>query len=161
VSDYDFELEEHQSQANKQILLRILRLMLPHWKWLVGFLVAVGVVAGLDSYFTYLSKQVIDTGIVAHNRQAVFQIFTIYGAMLLVQAVAVFAFIYLVSLMGERVRYVGDPVAAVESDHPGVADHQVGGRRVRAGAGDDGDRGQSEGGEQRPGGEKPESAHGG
>ncbi|HEX2981390.1 MAG TPA: ABC transporter ATP-binding protein [Anaerolineaceae bacterium] len=105
MSDYDFELEEHQSQANKQILLRILRLMLPHWKWLVGFLVAVGVVAGLDSYFTYLSKQVIDTGIVAHNRQAVFQIFTIYGAMLLVQAVAVFAFIYLVSLMGERVRY--------------------------------------------------------
>jgi ATP-binding cassette subfamily B protein len=71
----------------------------------IGFLVAVMAVSGLDSYFTYLSKLIIDNGIVAGNRAALTQIIIQYGALIVVQAVFVFCFIYLAGLFGERIRY--------------------------------------------------------
>jgi len=59
----------------------------------------------MDSYFTFLSKRIVDEGIVAHNRLALTQIVILYGVLILVQACAVFGFIYLVGILGERVRY--------------------------------------------------------
>jgi len=106
VSDeFEFEEEEFTTEFNGRTLLRILAQVRPHWPWVVGFLVCVASVSALDSYFTYLSKRIVDEGIVAGDRAALTQIVTIYGSLILVSAVAVFGFIYGAGVLGERVRY--------------------------------------------------------
>jgi ATP-binding cassette, subfamily B, bacterial len=105
LSDFEFEEEEFNTQFNGKTLLRILGQIKPHWKWMVGFLLAVAGTAGVDSYFTFLGKRIVDEGIVAGNREALVQILIIYGILVVVQSVFVFSFIYLAGVLGERVRY--------------------------------------------------------
>lgn len=105
ANQIEFEEEEFTTQFNGQTVMRIVRQLKPY-RWLVlGFLVAVGVVSFLESYFTYLSKRIIDEAIVAKNIDALWQILTIYGSLILIQAAMVFTFIYVTGLLGERVRY--------------------------------------------------------
>ena len=103
--DYEFEEEEFSTQFNGQTIRRIGQQLIPHWPWVVGFLLMVIVVSSLDSYFTYLSKLIIDNGIVAGDRAELMRLLTRYGSLLLFQAAAVFGFIYLCGILGERVRY--------------------------------------------------------
>ena len=103
--EYEFEEEEFSTQFNGRTLLRILAQAKPHWRWLVGFLIAIAVVSGLDSFFTYLSKQIVDEGILAGDKTAVFRIAGVYGAIIFVQAIGVFGFIFLAGVLGERIRY--------------------------------------------------------
>ena len=105
MSDQHFEEEEFTSQFNGKTVLRILAQTKPHWKWVAGFLVTILAVAFLDAYFTFLSKRIIDEGILAGNKQALIEIVTTYGLLILVQSVAVFGIIYLTGVLGERVRY--------------------------------------------------------
>jgi ATP-binding cassette subfamily B protein len=105
MSDQYFEEEEFTTQFNGKTALRIISLTRPHWKWVVGFLITIALVSILDAYFTYLSKRLVDEGIVAGNREIVFRIIATYGSLILVQAVGVFSFIYLVGVLGERIRY--------------------------------------------------------
>ncbi len=72
--------------------------------WL-GFLLAITLVALIDGIFNYLSKLIIDNAIVGEDPQALVRYLTIYGLLLVVQASAVFGFIYLVGGLGERIRY--------------------------------------------------------
>jgi ATP-binding cassette subfamily B protein len=106
MSEYeDIEEEDVHTQASSKILLRILGQMKPHRRWVVGFLLLIAIVAVLDSFFTFLSKRIVDEGIIPENTQVLTQIMTIYGILIIVQAVGVFGFIYLVGILGERVRY--------------------------------------------------------
>ena len=105
MTDEYFEEEEFTSQVNSGTVMRVLSQMKSHRLWVIGFLLSVGVVSFLDSYFTFLSKRIIDEGIVPRNRQALIQIVEQYGVLILVQAFFVFGFIYLVGVLGERVRY--------------------------------------------------------
>ena len=105
MSHFEFEEEEFTEQINTGTILRILAQTKPHWKWMVGFLVTIGLVAALDSYFTFLSKRIIDEGIVAGDLEALTQIVTTYGLLIVVQAIMVFGFIYLAGVLGERVQY--------------------------------------------------------
>ncbi|GAP11479.1 ABC-type multidrug transport system, ATPase and permease components [Bellilinea caldifistulae] len=100
-----FEEEEFKTQFNGQTLRRILALTRPHWRWVVGFLVTIALVSSLDSIFTYLSKLIIDNGILAQNRSELYRLLIIYGSLGFVQASGVFGFIYLAGVLGERVRY--------------------------------------------------------
>ena len=68
-ADY-FEEEEFQTRFDGRTFLRILGLTRPHRKWVTGFLLTLMVVSGLDAFFTYLSKEIIDLGIVARNSSA-------------------------------------------------------------------------------------------
>ena len=86
MSDFEFEEEEFTTQFNGRTVLRILAQTKPHWPWLVGFLVSIAFVSWLDSYFTYLSKQIVDEGILAGDRAALTRIVTTYGLMILVSA---------------------------------------------------------------------------
>jgi ATP-binding cassette subfamily B protein len=104
MSEY-FEEEEFTTQFSGRTLLRILAQVKPHWKWVLGFLLAIAFVSALDSYFTFLSKRIIDEGILAGDKTALRRIATTYGALILVQAVGVLSFIYLAGVLGERVRY--------------------------------------------------------
>jgi ATP-binding cassette, subfamily B, bacterial len=105
MSEEYFEEEEFTTQFNGRTAFRILALTKPYWKWLLGFLTAIGFVSLLDSYFTFLNKQIVDQAIVAGDPSALFRIGGMYGALLLVQAAGVFAFIYLAGVLGERIRY--------------------------------------------------------
>jgi len=105
MPDFEFEEEEFTTQFSGQTVLRILAQAKPHWPWLVGFLVAIAFVSGLESYFTFLSKRIVDEGILAGDRAVLVQIVTTYGLLIVVSAVAIFAFIYLAGILGERIRY--------------------------------------------------------
>jgi len=105
VSHYEFEEEEFTTQFNGRTVLRILAQTKPHWKWVVGFMLTIGVVSALGSFFTFLGKQIIDEGIVAGDTAALIRIVRLYGALMVVQAVNVFGFIFLAGVLGERVQY--------------------------------------------------------
>ncbi|MEA3349327.1 MAG: ABC transporter ATP-binding protein [Chloroflexota bacterium] len=100
-----FEEEEFTTEFNGQTILRIFKQVWPHWPWLIGFVSMIALVSILDSYFTFLSKRIIDEGIIARDTNALVNIVTRYGSLILVQAVGVFGFIYLTGVLGERVRY--------------------------------------------------------
>lgn len=100
-----YEEEAFATQFNGKTFLRILGLTRPHWKWVLGFVLTIIFVSALDAYFTFLSKRIIDEGIVARNLQAVYHFLFIYGGLILVQAAGVFGFIFLVGVLGERIRY--------------------------------------------------------
>jgi ATP-binding cassette subfamily B protein len=100
-----FEEEDFNTEFNGSTLRRILAQTLPYWRWVAGFLAMISIVAFLDAYFTFLSKRIVDEGIVAGDRVALTHIVTQYGALTVVQAGAVFSMIFLTGVLGERVRY--------------------------------------------------------
>ena len=102
---FEYEEEEFNTQFNGQTILRIVAQLKPYWKWVVVFLSATGAVAFTEAYFTFLSKRIIDEGIVARNRDALVHLLQMYGGLVVVQCAFVFSFIYLAGFLGERVRY--------------------------------------------------------
>jgi ATP-binding cassette subfamily B protein len=104
VSDY-YEEEEFQSHFDGRTLKRILGLTRPHIKWVTGFLLTIITVAAMDAIFTYLSKLIIDEGIMAKNPHMLIRILIIYASLTIIQAAGVFLFIYLAGILGERIRY--------------------------------------------------------
>jgi len=101
----ELEEEEHTSQLTAPVFKRILTLLKPHWKWVVGFLITIALTSCLDAYFTYLNKQIVDTGISMGDKARVMHLAVIYGIFQLMQAGFVFTFIYLAGVLGERVQY--------------------------------------------------------
>ncbi len=105
MSTYHSLEEKDYGKLTSQVSKRLLALLKPHWKWVVGFLLCIAIVSIVDSYTTFLSSRIIDEGIIAGSRDAIVKIVSTYGAMILLQAVSVFGFIYLVGVLSERVRY--------------------------------------------------------
>jgi ATP-binding cassette, subfamily B, bacterial len=101
----ELEEEEHTSQLTAPVFRRILTLLKPHWKWVVGFLITIALTSVLDAYFTFLNKEIVDTGIVLGDKDRVMQLAVIYGVFQVLQAGFVFTFIYLAGVLGERVQY--------------------------------------------------------
>ena len=97
--------EDFSGNYSGQTLLRIIKQVKPHWLWVLGFLVTISITSGLDSYFTYLSKRIVDEGIGTGNFFVLRRIIIQYGALIGFQAFNVFSFIYLAGVLGERVRY--------------------------------------------------------
>ena len=105
MSTYNEFEEEQYGRINSHIFSRLLSLLKPHWKWVIGFLVCISMVSAIDSYTTFLSKRIIDEGIIAGSREAIVNVIIIYGSIILLQALGAFGFIYLVGILAERVRY--------------------------------------------------------
>jgi ATP-binding cassette subfamily B protein len=105
VSFHDFDEEEHVGRMTGRTILRILGQTRPHWRWVIGFLLTVALVSFQDAFFTYLGKQIIDEGIAGRDPGALLRIVSLYGIVLLLQAAAVFTFIYLAGVLGERIQY--------------------------------------------------------
>ncbi len=101
----ELEEEEFTSQLTAPVFKRILTLLKPHWKWVVGFLITIMLTSILDAYFTYLNKQIVDTGITLKDKSVLMRLATIYGGFQILQAGFVFIFIYLAGVLGERVQY--------------------------------------------------------
>ena len=62
-----FEEEEFDTEFNGQTVARILRQGLKHWPLMFGYLFSMLVTAFMDGYLTFLSKRIIDEGILAGN----------------------------------------------------------------------------------------------
>jgi ATP-binding cassette subfamily B protein len=101
----ELEEEEHTSQLTAPVFRRILALLKPHWRWVLGFIVTIAATSATDAYFTYLNKQIVDTGISLKDTARVMQLATVYGSIIVFQAGTVFTFIYLAGVLGERVQY--------------------------------------------------------
>ena len=101
----EFQEEEFSTTFNGRTLKRILAQLKPHWPWVLGFLFMISLVSLLDSYFTYLNKEIIDRGVGGRDLGVILDIMLQYGLLLLLQAAGVFSFIYLTGVLGERVRY--------------------------------------------------------
>ncbi|MBI4732414.1 MAG: ABC transporter ATP-binding protein [Chloroflexi bacterium] len=101
----ELEEEEHTSQLTTPTLKRILGLLKPHWRWMVGFLFTIGLTAGLDALFTYINRAMIDQGIATKSIPTLVKYASYYGGLQLVQAALVFTFIYLAGVLGERIQY--------------------------------------------------------
>ncbi len=105
MPDSYFEEEEFQSKFDGKTLKRILSLTKPHLKWVIGFLISITVVASLDAVSTYITKRIVDEGIVAKNTGILINSLIVYGSVILIQALMVFLFIYFAGILGERIRY--------------------------------------------------------
>ncbi len=105
MSTFDEFEEKDYGKLSTPILRRLLALLMPHWRWVVGFLLCIAFVSIIDAYNTYRSAQVIDEGIRAGSHAAIVRIIAIYGGIMLFQAALAFGFIYLTGVLGERVRY--------------------------------------------------------
>ena len=105
MSTYDEFEEKDYGKLSTPILRRLLSLLKPHWRWVIGFLVCIALVSTIDSYTTYLSARIIDAGIIAGNRAAIVETIVLYGIIMVIQAGFAFGFIYLAGVLGERVRY--------------------------------------------------------
>jgi ATP-binding cassette subfamily B protein len=101
----ELEEEEHTSQLTFPTLKRIIYLLRPHWRWMVGFLILISLTAGSDALFTYLNKYMLDEGIMKKSIPTLLRYASYYGCLLLVQAGMVFGFIYLAGILGERIQY--------------------------------------------------------
>ena len=100
----EFEEKEY-GKLTGQVFKRLAQVLKPHWKWVVGFLICIAIVSIIDAFTTYLSKGLIDNGITAGDKQAIVRVITTYAGLIVFQAVCTFGFIYLVGILGERVRY--------------------------------------------------------
>ncbi len=103
-SDF-YEEEEFTGELTGGVLRRIIKLMKPHWQWVTGFIITIVVVSMLDAYFTFLSKGIIDEGILKSNVDALMSILTRYAILIVVQSAGIFGFVYLAGVLGERIRY--------------------------------------------------------
>jgi ATP-binding cassette subfamily B protein len=105
MADTYFEEEEFQTQFNGRTVLRVLAQAKPHWSKLVGFLLMITITALGDSYLTFLSKRIVDDGILGGDRDVLVEILTIYGVVTVLMAGSVYGFIYLTGVLGELIRY--------------------------------------------------------
>ena len=100
-----FEEEDFSGELTGRVVGRIFDLMKPHWPWVAGFLITVIIVSVLDALFIFLSKQIVDQGILANDADALFRILIQYGSLIIVQSAGIFGFVFLVGVLGERIRY--------------------------------------------------------
>jgi ATP-binding cassette subfamily B protein len=101
----EIEEEEYTSQLTGPVVHRIVNLMRPHWKWVIGFFIAIALTSTTDAFFTYINKQIIDQGINPKDTAALMHLAAIYAGIILFQACTVFIFVYLAGVLGERVQY--------------------------------------------------------
>jgi ATP-binding cassette, subfamily B, bacterial len=103
--DVGFEEEEFNTQFNGRTILRILSQVRPHWKWVAGFLIAIGIVSIQEAYFKIITKRIIDDGIIGNDKDVLYSSILEYAGLWATLVFFVFAFIYLCGILGQRVQY--------------------------------------------------------
>jgi ATP-binding cassette subfamily B protein len=100
-----FEEEEFESRFNGRTILRIFKQARPHWPMMAAFVLGIAAVAILDAIFTYISKRIIDEGIVARDPEALVQLILLYAGLSLLSAAGVFVFIITAGALGEKIQF--------------------------------------------------------
>ena len=105
MSEHYFKEEEFDNEVNGETVRLIVRVGLQHWPFMALFLVCITAVSLIEAYFTYLTKQMIDEGIMARDLDRLYALAMQYGAWFLLFAVFVFAFILAAGYLGHLVQY--------------------------------------------------------
>ncbi len=105
MSDNYFEEDEFEGAVDRSVLLRTAKLSLNHWPLLVTFLVSTVIVAIIENYQTFLSKRIIDEGIVARDMDALWSIAWQYFGMTVLLAIFVAGFILSGALLSHWTQY--------------------------------------------------------
>lgn len=107
MSDELIELEEEEYTSNltAPVFKRIVGLMKPHRNWVIGFFFAIALTSITDAGLTFINKDFVDMGISLKDTSALMHLATLYGSIILFQAITVFTFVYLAGVLGERVQY--------------------------------------------------------
>jgi ATP-binding cassette subfamily B protein len=103
--DLYLEEEEFSTKFDGKTLLRIMGLVRPYWRRVLGFVLCVFAVAAIGSTMTFVNKQIVDEGILAGNREALVRLALTYGGLNVLSALSVFGFIILTGILGQRVQY--------------------------------------------------------
>ncbi len=101
----ELEEEEYTSELTGPVFRRIVGLLKPHWRWVLGFFITIALTSITDSYFTFINKQIIDQGISLKDVDTLTRLAILYGGIIVLQAGMVFTFVYLAGVLGERVQY--------------------------------------------------------
>jgi len=101
----ELEEDEYTSELTGPTFKRIIEMVKPHWKTVLGFMITILSTSVLDAYFTYINKQIVDTGIVPGDTSALLRLGITYASFILLQAGFVFTFIFLAGVLGERMQY--------------------------------------------------------
>lgn len=105
MSENYYEEEEFTSQWNGGTVRRVFQYGLAHWPLMLTFLICITLVALIESYFTFISKQMIDEGILVGDLARLKALVWQYGVWMLIFAVFVFGFIMAAGTLGHRVQY--------------------------------------------------------
>jgi len=101
----EIEEEEYTSNLTTPVFKRIVGLMKPHMNWVVGFFITIALTSITDATLTFINKGFVDQGISMKDTSALMHLATIYGSIILFQAITVFTFVYLAGVLGERIQY--------------------------------------------------------
>ena len=104
MSEY-YEEEEYTTEFNGRIMWRILKYGLAHWPKMLAFFVGISVVSYIESYFTFLSKRIIDEGIMVRDLAQLKSLSLQYAGLLIIFAAFVFLFIIAAGTLGHQVQY--------------------------------------------------------
>ncbi|MBN2433911.1 MAG: ABC transporter ATP-binding protein [Spirochaetes bacterium] len=99
------EVELFKEHYKGKLYRRLLKISLTKWRLLAGFLTAIIITAFIDSTNTYISKFIIDDGVIPGNTQTMFKYGLIMFALFLLNSMAIFTFIFCAGRLGEHMQY--------------------------------------------------------
>lgn len=105
MADAYAEEEEFETRFDGRTLRRLFGLNLRHGRLLALFTASVVGIAVVDSYFTFLSKRIVDEAIAVGNMAMLQRLLVHYGVTALALSLTIFGFIYGAGILGERIRY--------------------------------------------------------
>ena len=104
MSEY-FDEAEFERSMSTTTLIRIAKLARRHWGLAFGSLGGILLVSLIEAYFTFLTKRVIDEGVVAGDYDQLVAVSIQYALWWIPFAVLVFAFIVCTGYLGQNVKY--------------------------------------------------------
>lgn len=105
MSESYFEEDEFTGAVNRSTLLRTAKLTLNHWPFLVLFLSCIIIVGTVENYMTFLTKRIIDEGILAQNVDVLWSLAIQYMGFVVVNALCVAGFILSASRLSHSTQY--------------------------------------------------------
>lgn len=103
--DTELDQEFKKSPPSVGTMRRILALAAPYPRAMAGFVISVAVVSVLDSVYSMIRRTILDRYIMAGDRTVLAPSLWAYLGTIVLQAIGVLAFIYLVGMLGERIQY--------------------------------------------------------
>ncbi|MBI9102848.1 MAG: ABC transporter ATP-binding protein [Spirochaetales bacterium] len=91
--------------SRNKTIFRILKLAKPHKVLFTGFILCIIFTAFLDSLGTYITKSIIDEGILAGSLEQVIYFCKLYGLTYLINSLSFFGFIYCAGRLAEQIQY--------------------------------------------------------
>ncbi len=106
MSDSDkLENMNFSGDFSGRTIRRILSLTLPHWKMLLGFSLCIALTAITESTATYLTKLIIDRGILAKDYIYLRNLSLIHLGCFVATSVFIFGFIYFAGRLGQLLQF--------------------------------------------------------